>query len=325
MKAWEMPNHMIFGAGLPRIEMTTEGTKDYTYSRNNYNLYREDCDVDEKGTFSIGCLFKAARNCPFCLRWTNVTVPVCEATCEPCSILAEKYEELRTRDGAIPGNGSRLRRIHLHKEPHLYECEVLSALLGCTTTPAERKFAEAYYRLAISGMDFPEDAVFCFGDLRKTYGDFLQSWHEDQPRLSPEAREPKEVIRAIIECLAAPALIPKVWFDCTYAPGEQAESRMKEPTCVDFLFIFENKVHVVEIDGPSHYARRDSSGRWMADEEAYTTNLKLERYLHIRGYEVHRLSDWEVLNATESELIDLLSDVLGMAPRHFKPRLIARR
>lgn len=317
-----MPNHIIFGARVPRIEITIEGTREYMYSMNNYNLYREECDLDDKGTFTIGCLFKVARNCPFCLRWTNITVPVCETTCEPCSILAEKYEELRARDGSIPSNGSRLRRIHLHKEPHLYECEVLSALLGCTTTPAERKFAESYYRLAISWMDFPEDVTFCFGDLRKTYGDFLWSWHENLNRLSPQAKEPKEVIRAIIESLAAPALIPKVWFNCTYAPSQQAESETKGPNCVDFLFIFENKVHVVEIDGPSHYARPDSGGKWIADEETYTANLKLQRYLCVRGYEVHRLTEWEVLNATESELIDLLSDVLGMAPRHFKPRLL---
>lgn len=318
-----LPNQIIFGSKLPQIEMMTEGSRQFMFSKNNYNLYREESDLDDKGTFTIGSLFKVAKNCPYCLKWTNVTLPECETACEPCSMLAEKYEELRAGDALILDDVLPLRRVLLHKEPHLYECELISKLLGCTTTPAERKFAEGYYNLALSWMDFPEDALFCLRDLRKTYGDFLQSWYESQPHSSPETREPKEVIRAILNSLVAPALIPQVWFNCTYTPEQQTESEMKVPSCVDFIFIFENKLHIVEIDSPSYYARPDPSGKWMADEDTYNANLKVERYLRSRGYEVHRLSNWEIINATESELIDLLSDVLGIAPRHFKPKLLA--
>jgi hypothetical protein len=58
----------------------------------------------------------------------------------------------------LPYGGLEPERVHLNEAPKLYECELLSALLRCTTTPAERKFAEAYYHLAISWVDFPEDA-----------------------------------------------------------------------------------------------------------------------------------------------------------------------
>jgi hypothetical protein len=323
MKTLNLPNHIIFGAKFPRMRVVIEGTRQSIFSMNNYNLFLEESDLNSKGTFTISALFKSAKNCPYCLRWTSVSLPECEAACNPCSLFAEKYEQLPAQDALTPYDGLMRKRVHLHRGPQVYNCELLSALLGCTTTSAERKFAEAYYHLAISWVDFPEEVLFSFRDIRKTYGDFLKSWHEDQSHLSLEAREPKEVIRAILDSLTAPALIPQVWFNCMYAPSGSSEHEWKEPICVDFIFIFENKLHVVEIDDPSHYARPNSSLKWVADEEAYTSNLKVERYLRSHGYEVHRLSSWEILNATESELIDLLIDVLGMPPSHFRPRLLA--
>ena len=322
MNTRNIPKHIIFGAKPPRIEMTIEGSRQYMFSVNNYNLYREDSDLNGRGTFTIGRLFKIARNCPYCLINSSVILPECETTCEPCSLLAEKYEELCTASDRMLEGGSKLRKVRLHKVPHLYECEVLSALLGCTTTPAEKKFAEAYYNLAISWMDFPEDAMFCLRDLRETYENFLQSCYGNQPQLSPEAMEPREVVGIILDSIVAPALIPQVWFNCSLAPEQQSENKIKAPTCVDFVLIFENKLHVIEIDSLSRYLRLGSSGKWVVDEETYTDNLRVERYLCSRGYEVHRFSEREIINATESELIDLLSDVLGMMPRRFKPKLL---
>jgi len=321
MKTQNIPKHIIFGARLPRIETIIEGSRQYMFSMENYNLYREDSDLNGRGTFTIGRLFRIARNCPYCLMNTSVILPECETTCEPCSLLAEKYEELYTEFDLMPGGNSKLRKVRLHKVPHLYKCEVLSALLGCTTTPAEKKFAEAYYNLAITWMDFPEDAMFCLRDLRETYKDFLQSRYGNQPQLSPEAMEPRQIVGAILDSIAAPALIPQVWFNCTSAREQQNENEMKVPRSVDFILIFENKLHVVEIDSLSRYLRLGSGGKWVIDEETFTDNLRVDRYLCSSGYEVHRFSEWEIVNATESELIDLLSDVLGM-PRHFKPKLL---
>ena len=322
MKTLNIPKHIIFGAKLPLIEMIIEGSRQYMFSMNNYNLYREDSDLNGRGTFTIGSLFKMARNCPYCLMNTSVILPECETTCEPCSLLAEKYEELYTASDRVPGGSSKLRKVRLHKVPHLYECEVLSALLGCTTTPAEKKFAEAYYNLAISWMDFPEDAMFCLRDLRETYENFLQSCYGNQPQLSPEAKEPREVVGAILDSIVAPALIPQVWFNCSSAEERQNENEMKAPKCVDFILIFENKLHVVEIDSLSRYLRLGSSAKWVVDEETFTDTLRVDRYLCSRGYVVHRFSEWEIINASESELIDFLSDVLGLMPRHFKPKLL---
>jgi hypothetical protein len=322
MRTLNLPNQIIFGSKLPQIEVMIEGSRQFMFSKNNYNLYREESDLDAKGTFTIGSLFKAAKNYPYCLRWTNITLPECETACEPCSMLAEKYEELRTGDALILDDSLALRRVVLREDLYLYGCELISMLLACTTTPAQRKFAEGYYNLAISWMDFPEDALFCFRNLSKTFGDFLQSWYENN-RLAPEAKEPKQVIRAILDSLEAPALIPQVWFNYTYTRGQLQESGVKVPHCADFVFILENELHIVEIDSPSHYARLDSSGKWVVDEETYTTNLKIERYLHNQGYKVHRLSDYEILNASESELIELVIDALGMSPSHFRPKLLA--
>jgi len=323
MRKLNLPNQFIFGSKLPQIEMTTEGSRQYTFSKNNFNLFREDSDLDDKGTFTIGSLFKVAENCPYCLRWSNVTLPECETTCEPCSLLAEKYEELKAGHEKIPDGVLNLREVHLFKAPQLHKCKVLSVLLGCTNTTAERKFAEAYYHLAISGMDFPDHDLFCFRDLRKTYGDFLHSWHENLVRSSQKAREPREVIDAILNSLVTPALIPQVWFNYTHMHDQSHQNGVKVPHCVDFIFICENELHVVEIDSPSHYAIQDSAGKWLADEETYTSSLKTERCFHIQGYKVHRFSNYEILNASESELIDLMIDSLGMSPSHFKSKLLA--
>ena len=80
---------------------------------------------------------------------------------------------------------------------------------------------------------------------------------------------------------------------------------------------------ILVILGILHYAMPNSTVKWVADEEAYTYNLKVERYLRNHEYQVHRLSSWEILNTSESELIDLLIDVLGISLRHFRPKLLA--
>jgi hypothetical protein len=238
-------------------------------------------------------------------------------------MLTKKCEELKASDTLVLDDALTLRKVLLHQAPHLYECELISTLLDCTTTPAERKFAEGYYNLAISWMDFPEDALFCFRNLSRTFGDFLQSQYENRPDISSEPKEPKEAIRAILDSLEAPALVPQVWFNCIYTRGQSLENGVKVPHCVDFIFIFENELHVVEIDSPSHYARPDHNGKLVVDEETYVTNLKVERYLNSRGHKVHRLSSCEILNASESELIELIIDALGLSPSHFKPKLLA--
>jgi hypothetical protein len=310
VKTLNVPNHIIFGPRSPRMQVAIEGARQYVFSMTNYNLYREESDLDDRGTFTIGSLFKADKNCPYCLRWTNITLPECELTCKRCSMLVEN---LPLMHNILPYGGLKPERVHLNEAPKLYECELLSALLRCTTTPAERKFAEAYYNLAIASVDFPEDDLFCFRNLRKAYGDFA---------LSLEGREPKEVIRAILNSLAAPALVPQVWFNCAYENGHPQESAMKVPKCVDFMFVLENRLHVVEIDSPSQCGKSELSGKWMADEETYSTRLEMERYLRSCGYEVHRLRGYEILNASESELIDLVTDALGMSLGHFKSKLL---
>jgi very-short-patch-repair endonuclease len=85
------------------------------------------------------------------------------------------------------------------------------------------------------------------------------------------------------------------------------------PKRVDFLFVKKNKIYIVEIDDPSHYATyNDSKKRYDVDEERYTANLRAERILRNQGFEMRRLSNSEVLNSSELELKELILHALGI-------------
>ena len=107
------------------------------------------------------------------------------------------------------------------------------------------------------------------------------------------------------------------WLNYTYDPTRSPEDERRllhdMPRRVDFVFIKERVFHVVEIDGPSHYAKYDEQRRrYEVDEELYTRNLKAERTLRSQGIQIHRISNWEILKATESDLISLIPNALGV-------------
>ncbi|NET01710.1 MAG: hypothetical protein F6K62_01755 [Sphaerospermopsis sp. SIO1G2] len=67
------------------------------------------------------------------------------------------------------------------------------------------------------------------------------------------------------------------------------------------------------IDDISHYGKKvNSDCYWLADEENYSKRLKEDRKLRKEGWEVFRISNWEIRNkALIPEILHDLKDFIG--------------
>lgn len=337
MARFEIPNPLIFGHSFPQLRLRVDSGKQYLYSSKNYNLYIPDdkWSLTEDGTFSLSDLDSQVvlsmmgeqaptfiSDGPNDLMLPTCTGPGSERACQMLLERSEQYE-----DSSVEST-LRLTRVNLHSSPQLYQCPMLATLLGCLDTPAEKKFAEMYYKWAIAGVHKTYDRqlgeLYQYNDLSRTYAASIREWQEQQLHIDPHdwsggsfSRSPGKLTSGIMQSIKTPALIPQVWLNYTYDPTRSPEEERRllhdMPRRVDFVFIKERVFHVVEIDGPSHYARyEEQRHKYEVDEKLYTRNLKAERILRRQGIQIHRISNWEILNATESDLISLIPDALGM-------------
>jgi very-short-patch-repair endonuclease len=321
MEKLNIPYPIIFGTQRPQLRVMLEGGKQYLYSITNYNLFIDESILDEKGNLTINSLLSYGR-IPMCTpnfaESQKLVLPCCDFCQKTCPMLFQSYEEMPLEQPY--GDGLQLKRVQLHPKPQLYKCKVISPMLNCLTTSAEKKFAEVYYTWAICGWNCDNDkGIEVCNTLSQKYGKLVQSWQKKQ--LKPEdtlVANPIHLISEIISSFAHLALIPQVWLNYTYDPSrfqnQEMDSIMKDiPKRVDFLFVKKNKIYIVEIDDPSHYATyNDSKKRYDVDEERYTANLRAERILRNQGFEMRRLSNSEVLNSSELELKELILHALGI-------------
>jgi len=323
MGSLNIPNPIIFGSDFPKLRARVEAGNQYIYSLSNYNLYIRETDLTEDGTYPAGSLFNPMSTrfwggaTPDFVAQEKLALPSCQERLKPCPMIVESWDERQFKDDDSAEKKFTLTKVKLHEKPQLYQCKLLAALLNCSTTPAEKKFVEMYYTCVIAGTDSGRRFEPIFSKLDKKYGDFVQRWQTQQFKIEDIYRQPLYVSEAILTSLKGPALIPQVWLNYVYNPTQSPEEVDEKleymPMRVDFLFIWKNELHIVEIDDPSHYAKYDSRKRkYEVDEELYTKNLRAERTLRGHKFHLHRLSNWEVLNATESELIRLIPFALGI-------------
>jgi len=96
--------------------------------------------------------------------------------------------------------------------------------------------------------------------------------------------------------------IPQVWLYIIPKPPpgvdwqewEQQHRKDNFPQRVDFLFTYDKKRHIVEIDDVGHYGMQ-SKGTWLASEQKYRQTLADTRWLRVNGFEVHRFANEEIL------------------------------
>jgi hypothetical protein len=329
MDKLNIPFPIIFGPQAPQLRIRLERGTQYLYSLTNSNLYVHESDLTPQGNFPISSLFSyqyTSRfvDAPKFIESKGLTVPCCSFEfCDiVCPMLFKDYDELQI-DPQQPE--LKLKRLHMHSTPQLHKCKVLSPLLKSLTTPAETRFAETYYKWAIcaEAIDYHTPERVC-NTLSRRYGDFLRAWQERQLRYETSwPKTPESVTLSIVESLTTPALLPQVWLNYTYnphpLPSGEKDDLQHMPKRVDFVFIQGNKIHIVEVDDPSHYAKFDNFKRiYQVDEETYTNNLIAERNFRQQGFEICRLSNFEILNSSESQLLQLIWEALGIPP-NFPP------
>lgn len=296
------PYPIIFGTldkakPFPRLNLKTEHGVQRVFSRTNYNLFLD--EPEERASLSVGQFLKHFRElaggCPNCIQPWNC-----------CRLFVSSIERVSGRFGFW-------RITAEHAEwPNWGACGMYTFWLSQAQTRAEKRFLERYLQWIGS-------------ELQGTHR-FLEGWDFDQG-----GRQFKEMIGwdKIITCVdelqqlleenGRPALIPQVWLNFIYdsklgLADPQREHLHDNPGVVDFVMLHNGRKHIIEIDDPGHYATFDKNQqKYVVSEEQYTKNLRIERRLRWDGWEIHRFSNWEVLNSFNAAYV---LAILGVKEPH---------
>jgi very-short-patch-repair endonuclease len=107
---------------------------------------------------------------------------------------------------------------------------------------------------------------------------------------------------------SVPVLIPQAWIQWHSFPKKNLRStdslHVDDIYRVDFVAFWNNQRFCILVDDISHYAVKNGK-KWLADEESYSKRLKEDRKLRKEGWQVFRVSNWE-LQSPES-----IDDILG--------------
>ena len=176
----------------------------------------------------------------------------------------------------------------------LEACILIQTILKMTETEAERKFVTEYLRwvLCCNSVGYTDD-----GEQVDRLQPVADRFNKDRGYLPWQARKDfHDLVLANV-----PAFIPQVWLNYIYnskvGPRDPERSFLKENASrVDFVMLWGGMRHVIEIDGPEHYATF-KDGNYVINEESYTKNLKIERNLRNSGWNIHRFSNSEVIKS----------------------------
>lgn len=105
-----------------------------------------------------------------------------------------------------------------------------------------------------------------------------------------------------------PLLIPQAWIQWHSKTKQDLRSQSSgyadDLYRVDFVVFWKQKRFALLLDDIGHYARKISSD-WIANEERYSQRLKEDRKLRKEGWDVFRISNWEMRDDT------LINDILN--------------
>ena len=108
-----------------------------------------------------------------------------------------------------------------------------------------------------------------------------------------------------------PILLPQAWIQWhSKNKGDlrsQGSSYATDPHRVDFVVFWNNHRFVILVDDISHYAQI-TGDHWHADEERYSMRLREDRKLYREGWQVFRVSNWEMRKGEET-VLEMLDDL----------------
>ncbi len=111
-----------------------------------------------------------------------------------------------------------------------------------------------------------------------------------------------------------PILIPQAWIQWHSSSKKvlqaSGSSLAKELYRVDFVAFWNNHRYVILIDDISHYAIKRGN-QWIADEKNYSKRLEEDRKLQVEGWNIFRVSNWEVRQNKVSEIVIDLQKFIG--------------
>lgn len=275
--------------------MRLERGRQIVFCRRNETLHLTEDDLDADGTYTMGRFlghYCAERCAPE--REPHVPCPL---------FFREDYESNDGMLAAVKMNGA---------QPECFGVRyVLDEIIG--DNEPERFFFWNYIRFGISRCSFP---------IQLATARWNERWLPVHEHRAARPESPRNLFENMIWSLFTfPALVPQVWLNWLNATEPEYEAALQEnPSRVDFVAFVRRQRHVIEIDGPSHYA--DWNGQsYRVDERAYARNLKIERSLRNHGWPVARIGRVEV---TDLKRDDISSKELFPALEGFLPFNVGR-
>jgi hypothetical protein len=267
----EYPPTIVYGSKMPDLRLRSRGGRQTYFCRRNRNLHLTDKDFDAQGTYQAGRLLGR-----FCREYCAPN----RDDSEPCPAFVKTYNVF-TKDQTLAS-------VALRAPLNLELCAGVQKLLEMTETPEERFLLGAYLDGHVT-------------DELAWRNELTEAWNKHCGRIDDDwfPTRSQKFDAMTWATIRYPALIPQAWLNWLAATGDEHMKALEEnPSRVDFIAFHHGESHIIEIDGPSHYAAYDEAARrYSIDERAYARNLKIARSLERDGWRLTRVGRIEVRDA----------------------------
>jgi hypothetical protein len=273
----QYPPTIMYGSRMPDLRLRSRGGRQIYFCRRNRNLHLTDNDFDGQGTYQAGRFLRT-----FCEKYCAPE----RGGSEPCPAFARSYKVF-THDNSLAS-------VTLHSPLQLGLCLGIQKLLEMAETPEERFLLSAYMDGHVT-------------DELAWRNELVETWNKHCAMVADDwfPSRVEKFDQMMWATVRYPALIPQAWLNWLAATEDKHMKVLEEnPSRVDFVAFYHGEGHIVEVDGPSHYAAFDEVARtYSIDERAYARNLKIARSIEQDGWCLTRVGRIEVRDAMPSEEI----------------------
>lgn len=276
------PPTIVYGSETPDLRMSMKGGVQRVFCNNNRTLHLSSESLNDEGTYEMGALLGSLCR--------ELCRPARTFPHQPCPAFVSSWK-VGKKD--YPG----LATVEMRPVPEWEACAGVHALLEANDTLEERFLLRSYL-----GDRFGHERVW----RDELVSDWNSHWHRVENRWGEWSRSAvfDAMLWATIRC---PALIPQAWLNYLFAASEDEQKILdRYPSRVDFIAFHGGRRHVVEVDGPSHYASYDERFHdYHVDERAYARNLKIARSLAGDEWILTRIARVEVHDVIESDFPEI--------------------